>query len=205
MTQESVAIPAKEYYVKRTRNYLAARGLDEQVLAAVAITPAGALQDRLTRSVGGAVGTVAGGAVGAVGGGGQESGMLSMIGGRLGRDVADDVSSARVVPIGRAAVSRGDVDLPKNGILVLTSARLLVFSQTAMGFWTTKPKAAHSDIPLAEVAAISDPFQATVARMKSVQVAIQLSSGWNLRMEFPPVAVKNGTALLAELARRIGG
>jgi hypothetical protein len=201
MTQDSVAIPAKEYYAKRTRNYLAARGLEEEVLAAVVITPAGATQDRLTRSIGGAIGSAAGAAVG---GGGQDSGLLSRLGGNLGRDVAADVNSARGVPVGRGSVNRGDVDLPKNGVLVLTSARLLVFRQASMGFFTAKPKAAHSDIPLAEVVGISDLAEAKVAGVKSAQVVIVLSSGWSLRMEFPSVAVKNGTALIAELARRIG-
>ncbi|NUP51865.1 MAG: hypothetical protein HOW97_31785, partial [Catenulispora sp.] len=62
MTQESVAIPAKEFYAKRTRNYLAERGLTEEVLAAVSVEPPGVLQARFRRSVGGAVGAVAGGA-----------------------------------------------------------------------------------------------------------------------------------------------
>lgn len=51
MTQDSVAIPAKEFYAKRTRNYLAECGLNEHVLAAVSISPAGQMQDTLNRQM----------------------------------------------------------------------------------------------------------------------------------------------------------
>jgi hypothetical protein len=200
MTQDSVAIPAKEYYAKRTRHYLAERGLDEQVLAAVSILPAGQAQDALNRSVGGVIGTVAGDALG---GGSVDSVMLPTIGGKVGRGVAGDLNASREVPIGRPAPT--DMQLPKNGVLVLTSGRLLVFSKAAMGLFSAKPKAAHADIPLAEVAWVSNPVEASVAKMKAVQVAVSLRSGAAIRMEFPPVAVKNGTALVAELTRRIGG
>ncbi|WP_194893057.1 hypothetical protein [Catenulispora pinisilvae] len=202
MTQDSVAIPAKEFYAKRTRHYLAERGLDEQVLAAVSIQPAGQSQDTLNRSVGGAVGSVAGGvAAGALGGGGQVSEMLPVIGSRVGRGVANDLNAGREVPVGRATWADGQ--LPKNGLLVLTSGRLLVFSKAAMGLFNGKPKAAAMDIPLGEVSGVSEPVEVRVAGMNTVQVAIGLRSGGALRVEFPMVAVKNGTALVAELLRRI--
>jgi len=199
MTHDSVAIPAKEYYAKRARHYLAERGVQEQVLAAVSIQPAGQAQDAFTRSVGGAIGAAAGGVVGA---GGGEPGVLPTVGGRVGRGVGDDMNARREVPAGRS--TGADVQLPKNGVLVLTSGRLLVFSKAAMGLFSGKPKAAHVDIPLADVERVSDLAVASVAGMKSVQVSVVLHSGGALRMEFPPTAVQNGTALIAELARRIG-
>lgn len=79
-----------------------------------------------------------------------------------------------------------------------------MFSKAAMGLFSSKPKAAHSDIPLAEVMEVSDFAEARIAGMKSVQVVVELRSGWSLRMEFPPPAVANGTALVGELRRRIG-
>lgn len=198
MTHDSVAIPAKEYYAKRTRRYLAERGLDEQVLAAVSIQPAGLAQDTLNRSIGGAIGAVAGGVAGT---GDGEPGVLPMFGSRVGRSVANDVNMRREVPVGRPTGM--DVQLPKNGLLVLTSGRLLVFSKAAMGLFSAKPKAAQVDVSLAEVDAVSNLVEVSVAGMKAAQVAIGLRSGAAMRMEFPAVAVKNGTALIAELTRRI--
>jgi hypothetical protein len=116
--------------------------------------------------------------------------------------VADDVNARRGVPIGRPTAA--DVHLPKNGLLVLTSRRLLVFSKAAMGLLSAKPKTADADIPLAEVDWVSEPVEVSVTRIKVVQAVVGLRSGGAVRMEFPPPAVKNGTALLAELGRRIG-
>ncbi|NUP53163.1 MAG: hypothetical protein HOW97_38460, partial [Catenulispora sp.] len=130
-------------------------------------------------------------------------GLLGVVGGRLGREVADDVSSYQQTPIGRP--TSADIMCPKNGLLVLTSGRLLVFTKTAMGLFTSKPKAAHSDIPLSAVHWISEPVEASIAGRKSIQVAVVLRSGALLRVEFPPVAVKNGLSVMAELARRIEG
>jgi len=207
MTQDSVAIPAKEYYARRTRGYLADRGLDEQVLAAVSIQPAGQARATLSRSVGGVVGALAGDAVegaieGAVGGVDGLPGVVPVIGGQIGRGVGGEVNARREVPIGRP--TGADIPLPKNGLLVLTSGRLLVFSKAAMGLFSAKPKAAHVDLPLVEVSGVSEPVEASVAGMKTVQVLVGVRSGGVLRMEFPSVAVKNGCALMAELARRIG-
>lgn len=205
MTQESVAVPAKEFYAKRARNYLAERGLAEEVLAAVSVEPPGVTQARFRRSVGGAVGAVAGGAAAdALGPAAGPPGLLSVVGGGLGRQVADDVSSYRETPIGRPT-SPADILCPKNGLLVLTSGRLLVFTKTAMGLFSSKPKAAHSDIPLSAVHWVSEPVEASFAGRKSIQVAVVLRSGALLRVEFLPVAVKNGLSVMAELARRIEG
>lgn len=202
MTQDSVAIPAKEYYAKRARHYLAERGLDEQVLAAVSIQPAGQSQDTLNRNVGRAVGSAAGSAAGGALGGTQGSEVGYIVGNRVGRAVADDLNAGREVPVGRATWADGQV--PKNGMLVLTTGRLLVFSKAAMGLFSAKPKAAAMDIPLVELSGVSDLVETRVAGMNTVQVAIGLRAGGALRIEFPMVAVKNGTALIAELSRRIG-
>jgi len=188
MTESSLAIPAKEYYAKRVRHYLAVRGLDEEVLAALPISPAGLAKARQTRDIGGVVGEASGGTP-------QSAG--------AGRGIATGINARR-----DAAVDRGagpDLPVPKSSMLVLTTGRLLVFSVFQLGLFNARPKSSKWDIPLADVLWVSQPSRDSgIGLVKVLRVEIGVSSGHVLRVEFPQVVAEKGASLIAELARRIG-
>lgn len=188
MTESSLALPAKEYYAKRVRHYLALRGHDEVVLAAEPIRPAGLTKARQTRDIGGIVG-------GAIGGTATSAG--------AGRGVATEINARRDAAVDRSAGP--DLPVPKNAMLVLTSGRLLVFSLFQMGFFSAKPKSSRWDVPLADVVWVSQPARDSgFGLAKVLRAEIGVSSGHVLRLEFPQVAAERGAALIAELARRTG-
>jgi hypothetical protein len=184
VTDSSLAAPAKEYYAKRVRHYLALRGHDEVVLAAEPIRPAGQTMARQTRDIGGIVGGAVTGSAGA------------------GRGIATEINARR-----DAAVDRGagpDLPVPKSAVLVLTSGRLLVFSVYQLGPFNAKPKSSRWDVPLADVLWTSRPSRDSglpLARVLRTEIGV--SSGHVLRIEFPQVVAERGAALVAELARRI--
>jgi len=186
MTDSSVAVPAKEYYAKRVRHYLAERGLAEEVLAAVPVNPAGMAMATLTSDIGGVVGGLVGN--------GSATGMA------VGRSIARDVNNHR---------GRGDVTsspalvVPKRGIMVLTSGRLLVFSVFGMGFFTGKPKQAAVDVPLGDVVGVTEPALQKGA-VQVLRVGVGVRGGRVVWVEFPRVVLTEAAALAAELGRRIG-
>jgi hypothetical protein len=187
MTESSLAIPAKEYYAKRVRHYLAVRGLDEEVLAAQPISPAGLTKARQTRDIGGVLGEV-------IGGNAQSAG--------AGRGIATEINARRDAGVDRTAGP--DLPVPKSSMLVLTSGRLLVFSIYQLGIFNAKPKSSKWDIPLADVVWVSQPSRDSgIGLVKVLRVEIGVSSGHVLRVEFPQVVAEKGASLVAELARRI--
>jgi hypothetical protein len=125
VTDESVAIPAPEYYAKRARYYLAQRGMDERVLTAVPAYPAGTMRATFAKDLGGLLGAAAGG--------GSSEGMI--LGRNVGRLVGAEVNRGQ-----GGGVVRAEIKIPKRSMLVLTDERLLVFSVFSLGFFTAKPK-----------------------------------------------------------------
>ena len=189
MTDDSVAIPAREYYAKRVRYYLAERGMDERVLAAVPAYPAGTSQATFAKDVGGAVGAVAG--LGSNGG--------SALGLNLGR-----VMGAEMNRMQGGGVVRAEIKFPKRSMLVLTSERLLFFGAFAMGFFTAKPrKDAAVDIPLTEVLWVSEPTMMSGGATKVMRLDVCVRDRGFARLEVPQGAAKMGAALAAELSRRV--
>lgn len=189
VTDDSVAIPAQEYYAKRVRYYLAERGRDETVLAAVPAYPAGLTKAKFAKDVGGLIGTLAGG--------GSNEGMA--IGRNVGRMIGAETNRAQ-----GGGVVQAEIKFPKRSVLILTSERLLVFGVFKMGFFTAKPKKdAAVDIPLTEVLWISEPTMMSGGAINVMRLDVCVRNRGFARMEVPQAAAKKGAALAAELSRRV--
>jgi hypothetical protein len=189
MNDDSVAIPAREYYAKRVRYYLAERGRDERVLAAVPAYPAGTTQATFAKDVGGAIGTM-------VGIGSNEG---TILGSNIGR-----VMGAEMNRMQGGGIVRAEIKFPKRSMLVLTSERLLFFGALAMGFFTAKPKKdAAVDIPLTEVLWVSEPMTMSGGATKVIRLDVCVRDRGFARLEVPQGAAKMGLALAAELSRRV--
>jgi len=189
MTDDSVAIPAREYYAKRVRYYLAERGRHERVLAAVPAYPAGTTQATFARDVGSAIGAMAGI--------GSNEGMT--LGLNVGR-----VMGAEMNRMQGGGIVKAEIKFPKRSMLVLTSERLLVFGAFAMGFFTAKPKKdAAMDIPLTEVLWVSEPMMMSGGATKVMRLDFCVRDRGFARLEVPQGAAKMGVALAAELSRRV--
>ncbi|MBR7838479.1 hypothetical protein KDL01_34755 [Actinospica durhamensis] len=189
MTEESIAIPAQEYYAKRVRYYLAERGRDEQVLANVPVYPAGMTQATFAKDVGGLLGSLAGS--------GSSEGMV--IGRNAGRLIGAEANRAQ-----GGGVVRADIKIPKRSMLVLTNERLLIFNIFRLGFFTGKPKKdAAVDIPLTEILWVSEPAVMSGGVTKLVRVDVCVRNRGFARVETPSAAAKKAVALAAEVSRRI--
>ena len=189
MTDDSVAIPAREYYAKRARYYLAERGLDEQVLAAVPAYPAGATQAQFAKDVGGAVGSAIG----------FNSVPGAVIGGNLGRVMGTQYNRMQ-----GGGIVQAEITFPKRAMVILTSERLLFFSIFKMGFFSGKPKkAAALDIPLTELVWATEPRTMSGGLTKVVRVDVCVRDRGFVRFEVPQGAAKEAVALAAEITRRI--
>ena len=190
MTDDSVAIPAREYYAKRVRYYLAQRSMDERVLAAVPAYPAGTTQATFAKDVGGLIGAVAGS--------GSNSGMV--IGRNVGRMIGAETNRME-----GGGIVKADIKFPKRSMLILTSERLLFFGVFKMGFFTGKPKKdAAVDIPLAEVLWVSEPTMMSGGAIKVMRLDVCVRNRGFVRLEVPQGAAKKGIALAAEVSRRVG-
>lgn len=188
VTDDSVAIPAHEYYAKRVRHYLAERGMDERVLANVPVYPAGMTQATFARDMGGLVGGLAGA--------GSSTGMS--LGGTLGRVIGRDLNRAQ-----GGGIVNADIKFPKRSMLVLTSERLLFFSIYSMGFFSGKPKKeAAVDIPLEDVVQLSEPMMKQAGAMKVMRLDIGVRDRGFVSLEVPQVSIKKGVALVDEVYRR---
>ncbi|HET9172495.1 MAG TPA: hypothetical protein VFN97_23920 [Actinospica sp.] len=189
MTDDSVAIPAREYYAKRVRHYLAERAMDEQVLAAVPAYPAGTTQAAFAKDVGGVIGSVVG--MNAAGG--------TALGGNLGR-----VMGAELNRMQGGGIVRAQLTFPKRSMVILTSERLLFFSTFAMGFFTGKPKKdAALDIPVTDLVWVSEPQTMSGGAIKVVRFDICVRDRGFVRLEVPQGAATMGVALARELIRRV--
>jgi hypothetical protein len=189
MTDDSVAIPAREFYAKRVRYYLAERGRDERVLAAVPAYPAGTTQATFAKDVGGAIGTMVG----------ISSNEGTVLGSSIGR-----VMGAELNRMQGGGIVRAEIKFPKRSMLVLTSERLLFFGAFAMGLFTGKPKKdAAVDIPLTEVLWVSEPMTMSGGATKVVRLDVCVRDRGFVRLEVPQGAAKMGVALAAELSRRV--
>ena len=190
MTDDSVAIPAREYYAKRVRYYLAQRSMDERVLAAVPAYPAGTTQATFAKDVGGLIGSVAGS--------GSNSGMV--IGRNIGRMIGAETNRME-----GGGIVKADIKFPKRSMLVLTSERLLFFGAFKMGFFTGKPKKdAAVDIPLSEVLWVSEPTMMSGGAIKVMRLDVCVRNRGFVRLEVPQGAAKKGVSLAAEVSRRVG-
>lgn len=189
VTDDSVAIPAQEYWAKRVRYYLAERGMDERVLAAVPAYPAGTTQATFARDVGGVLGGLAGS--------GSNTG--TVLGRNLGRLIGSDVNRRQ-----GGGIVNADIKFPKRSVLVLTSERLLFFGTFRMGFFTAKPKKdAAVDIPLTEVVWLSEPVMKSGGAIKVMRLDIAVRDRGFIRLEVPQGAAEKGAALAAEVLRRV--
>ena len=189
MTDDSVAIPAREYYAKRVRYYLAERGMEEQVLAAVPAYPAGTTQATFAKDVGGLLGSVAGS--------GSTQGMI--IGRNVGRMIGAETNRME-----GGGVVKAEIKTPKRSMLVLTGERLLIFGIFKMGFFTGKPKKdAAVDIPLTEVLWVTEPTMKSGGAIKVMRMDVCVRNRGFARLEVPQGAAKTGVALAAELSRRV--
>jgi hypothetical protein len=190
VNEDSIAIPAREYYAKRVRYYLAARGMDEQVLAAVAASPAGTSQAQFAKDVGGALGGLVGGGAGSA----MTSGMMN-----VGR-----VMGAELNRMQGGGVVKADIKFPKRAMLILTTERLLVFDIFKMGFFTGKPKKdAPVNIALTEVLWATEPTTMSGGAMKVVRFDVCVRDRGFIRFEVLQGAAKLGVALANELNRRV--
>ena len=188
MIDDSVAIPAREYYAKRVRYYLAERGRDERVLAAVPVYPAGATKAAFAKDVGGMIGSLAAG--------GSNPGRV--LGRKVGRMVGAETNRMQ-----GGGIVAAEITFPKRSMLVLTSERLLVFNTFKMGFFTAKPKKdAAVDISLTEVLGVSEPTMMSGGAIKVMRLDVCIRNRGFVRMEVPQAAVKTGMALATELSRR---
>lgn len=188
MTDESVAIPAPEYYAKRVRFYLAERGIEEQVVSSVPMYPAGTSRSTFAKDMGGLLGSVAGS--------GSSEGMT--LGRTLGRRIGMEANRMQ-----GGGVVRSQIKFPKRSQLVLTSGRLLIFGSLSMGFFTGKPKKdAAVDVPLAEILWVSEPAATSGGYATVVRLDVCVRDRGFLHMEVPGGS-KRGMAFGAELARRV--
>ena len=184
-----MAIPAREYYAKRVRHYLAERGRDEPVLAAVPVYPAGMTQARFAKDMGGLLGSLAGG--------GSAEGMV--IGRNVGRLVGAESNRMQ-----GGGVVRADIKVPKRAMLVLTGERLLVFDIFRMGFFTGRPKKdAAVDVPLTEILGVCEPAMMSGGAIQVMRLDVCVRNRGFVRLEVPQPAAKKGRALAAELTRRV--
>lgn len=189
MTDDTVAIPAREYYAKRVRYYLAERGRDERVLAAVPAYPAGTTQATFARDIGGAIGTAVG----------FSSNQGTILDANIGRVMGVEMNRMQ-----GGGVVKAQIKFPKRSTLVLTSERLLIFGAFAMGFFTGKPKKdAAVDIPLTELLWVSEPMMMSGGVTKVMRLDVCVRDRGFARLEVPQGAAKMGAALAAELSRRI--
>lgn len=188
VTDESVAIPAQEYYAKRVRYYLAERGIEEQVVSSVPMYPAGTTRSTFAKDMGGLLGTVAGG--------GSSQGMA--LGRTLGRRAGVEANRLQ-----GGGVVRSPITFPKRSHLVMTSGRLLIFGIWSMGFFTGKPKKdAAVDVPLTEILWVSAPEAQSGGYATVVRLDVCVRDRGFLHMEVPGGG-KRGMAFGAELGRRV--
>ncbi|WP_194898136.1 hypothetical protein [Catenulispora pinisilvae] len=174
----------KPSQVERVRKYLTSAGVEgEEVLAVATAYPAGRVST-LTKGMKSEVtGLAVGGGVGAL----------------AGKKAGRDRQKQRV----DAALDRSagpDLPVRERNVLALTTGRLLVFSLG--GLITSQPRKLQWDLPLAEIAWAAKG-ELTTGMAMALRVDVGLADGRVARLEFPRAAVKDGTALIDELIRRL--